>query len=113
MALHELSTNAVKYGSLSVPAGKVVIAWHVATEPSGRRFRMSWREDGGPPVSAPTKTGFAPALEDQLSIHSVSVRPSDGRMTDTDAKSIGEMRVCIGQAMDPTLLGGSSRPSLY
>jgi len=54
---------------------------------------------------APTKTGFAPALEDQLSIHSVSVRPSDGRMTDTDAKSIGEMRVCIGQAMDPTLLG--------
>jgi len=58
MALHELSTNAVKYGSLSVPAGKVAITWQVAKEPEGRRFRMSWREDGGPPVTAPTKTGF-------------------------------------------------------
>ncbi|UFZ02024.1 hypothetical protein LQG66_22255 [Bradyrhizobium ontarionense] len=54
---------------------------------------------------APTKTGFAPALEDLLSIHSVSVRAADGRMTDTNDKSIGEMRVCIGQAMDPTVLG--------
>ncbi|MGJ5048175.1 hypothetical protein ACQR09_13985 [Bradyrhizobium oligotrophicum] len=54
---------------------------------------------------APTKTGFAPALEDQLSIRSVGVRPADGRMTDTGDTSIGEMRVCIGQAMDPTLLG--------
>ncbi|WP_315750565.1 MULTISPECIES: hypothetical protein [unclassified Bradyrhizobium] len=54
---------------------------------------------------APTKTGFAPALEDQLSIRAVGVRPADGRMTETGDKSIGEMRVCIGQAMDPTLLG--------
>ncbi|WP_257167677.1 hypothetical protein [Bradyrhizobium sp. SRS-191] len=54
---------------------------------------------------APTKTGFAPALEDQLSIQSVNVQPSDGRMTGTNDKSIGEMRVCIGQAMDPTQLG--------
>ncbi|CAL74248.1 hypothetical protein; putative signal peptide [Bradyrhizobium sp. ORS 278] len=54
---------------------------------------------------APTKTGFAPALEDQLSIHAVNVQASDGRMTGTSDKSIGEMRVCIGQAMDPTLLG--------
>ncbi|GLH76960.1 hypothetical protein SSBR45G_18680 [Bradyrhizobium sp. SSBR45G] len=54
---------------------------------------------------SPTKTGFAPALEDQLSVHSVSVHTSDGRMTGTTDKSIGDMRVCIGQAMDPTLLG--------
>ncbi|WP_315781145.1 MULTISPECIES: hypothetical protein [unclassified Bradyrhizobium] len=54
---------------------------------------------------APTKTGFAPALEDQLSVHAVDVQPGDGRMTGSPDKSIGEMRVCIGQAMDPTLLG--------
>jgi len=54
---------------------------------------------------APTKTGFAPALEDQMSIQSVDVRPSDGRMTGAGDKNIGEMRVCVGQAMDPTLLG--------
>ncbi|CCD95692.1 conserved exported hypothetical protein [Bradyrhizobium sp. ORS 375] len=54
---------------------------------------------------APTKTGFAPALEDQLSVHALNVQASDGRMTGSNDKSIGEMRVCIGQAMDPTLLG--------
>ncbi|MGJ4927833.1 hypothetical protein ACQR1I_21505 [Bradyrhizobium sp. HKCCYLS2038] len=54
---------------------------------------------------APTKTGFAPALEDQLSVHAVNVQPKDGRMTGSNDKSMGEMRVCIGQAMDPTVLG--------
>ena len=53
MALHELSTNAAKYGSLSGPAGSVAISWHVARAPSGRRFHMSWREDGGPAIEQP------------------------------------------------------------
>jgi hypothetical protein len=54
---------------------------------------------------APTKTGFAPALEDQFTIHAVSVQPTEGRIVGTNDDSIGEMRVCVGQAMDPTLLG--------
>jgi PAS domain S-box-containing protein len=57
MALHELTTNAAKYGSLSNAHGKVRIAWSVTTggEPV---FAMSWREEGGPPVIEPERSGF-------------------------------------------------------
>jgi hypothetical protein len=54
---------------------------------------------------SPTKTGFAPALEDQLTIKSIATDPSDGRLTGSNAQDIGDMRVCIGQAMDPAVLG--------
>ena len=54
MALHELSTNAAKYGALSVPAGRVVVAWEV----EGDRLRLQWREQGGPPAKAPDRRGF-------------------------------------------------------
>jgi PAS domain S-box-containing protein len=66
MALHELSTNAAKYGSLSGPAGRVVIAWHVAGRPGGRRFHMTWHEEGGPPVQSPTKTGFGSVVIERM-----------------------------------------------
>jgi PAS domain S-box-containing protein len=57
MALHELATNAAKYGALSNLDGQVRIAWQVtaAAQPA---FSMSWREEGGPRVAAPTRRGF-------------------------------------------------------
>ncbi|WP_407526848.1 sensor histidine kinase [Methylobacterium oryzisoli] len=58
MALHELGTNAVKYGALSVPDGQVAIAWSL----EGRTLTLRWRESGGPPVSPPTRTGFGSRL---------------------------------------------------
>jgi two-component sensor histidine kinase len=54
MALHELATNAGKYGALSTDAGYVDIAWRL----DGQRFTMEWRESGGPTVVAPTRHGF-------------------------------------------------------
>jgi PAS domain S-box-containing protein len=54
MALHELATNAVKYGALSRPDGRIDLTWHADAE----RFRMRWREHGGPQVAAPTRRGF-------------------------------------------------------
>ncbi len=54
MALHELGTNAMKYGGLSVDAGRVDLVWRRADG----RFVIDWRERGGPPVSAPTRRGF-------------------------------------------------------
>jgi PAS domain S-box-containing protein len=59
MALHELCTNAVKYGALSNEQGSVAVAWSV-TEPAAgeRRLRLSWVERGGPPVAAPERRGF-------------------------------------------------------
>jgi PAS domain S-box-containing protein len=59
LALHELATNAAKYGALSVPDGWVAINWEVAgAEEEARRFRMTWRERNGPPVTQPAKKGF-------------------------------------------------------
>lgn len=54
MAIHELCTNAAKYGALSVEGGRVAIAWEV----DGEHFRLRWQEQGGPPVVPPTRTGF-------------------------------------------------------
>jgi len=59
LALHELATNASKYGALSVPAGKVEIAW--TREPAGEgasHLRFTWRELGGPPAAPPSRKGF-------------------------------------------------------
>ena len=58
MALHELGTNAAKYGALSVDGGRVSIDW----TRSGDRLRLHWRETGGPPVVPPTRRGFGSRL---------------------------------------------------
>ena len=58
MALHELATNAVKYGALSTPRGRVDLKWTVDKTPDGRRLRVSWIEKGGPPIRLPIKKGF-------------------------------------------------------
>lgn len=54
LAINELATNALKYGALSAPGGKVDIAWSV----SGEGFAFVWRERGGPEVGKPTRQGF-------------------------------------------------------
>jgi PAS domain S-box-containing protein len=59
MALHELATNAGKYGALSTDAGHVDIAWRLErTDVGGDRFTMEWSERGGPTVMAPVRHGF-------------------------------------------------------
>lgn len=60
LALHELSTNAVKYGALSNDEGRVSIEWSLDGSGLGADdcFRMRWREAGGPPVSRPSRRGF-------------------------------------------------------
>jgi PAS domain S-box-containing protein len=55
MALHELATNATKYGALSVPHGRLAIAWRRRVDGG---LVLDWRESGGPPVAPPTRTGF-------------------------------------------------------
>lgn len=58
LALHELGTNAVKYGALSVDGGTVDIDWRV----DGDRLRLTWKERGGPPVEPPARSGFGTRL---------------------------------------------------
>ncbi|ACG78704.1 sensor histidine kinase [Phenylobacterium zucineum HLK1] len=63
MALHELATNAAKYGALSRPEGQVAVAWQVIGRAEARRVRLTWREIGGPPVAeAPRRRGFGTRL---------------------------------------------------
>ncbi|WP_426954277.1 PAS domain S-box protein [Muricoccus radiodurans] len=58
MAVHELATNAVKYGALSVPTGRIKLSWWMDGGPAGT-LRLRWAESGGPPVEAPpTRRGF-------------------------------------------------------
>jgi two-component sensor histidine kinase len=59
---HELSTNAVKYGALSVPDGQVSIEGNVDRADGPGAFTFQWRESGGPPVSPPTRRGFGSVI---------------------------------------------------
>ncbi|AHB50416.1 hypothetical protein W911_16470 [Hyphomicrobium nitrativorans NL23] len=58
MALHELATNASKYGALSDENGQVHVSWDLVPGAEEREFRLEWREQGGPPVTPPERRGF-------------------------------------------------------
>jgi PAS domain S-box-containing protein len=63
MAVHELTTNAAKYGALSVPGGRIEINWQPVRAENGRSMlRISWIELGGPSVAEPEQRGFGSKL---------------------------------------------------
>ena len=62
LMLHELATNAVKYGALSVFEGWVSVAWTVEGHGADAVFVLDWQERGGPPVTPPARTGFGSRL---------------------------------------------------
>ncbi|MBI5941255.1 MAG: PAS domain S-box protein, partial [Caulobacterales bacterium] len=63
LALHELATNAVKYGALSVESGRVEVTW---THPPGGGFTLRWIESGGPRVNPPERRGFGSTLLERV-----------------------------------------------
>jgi two-component sensor histidine kinase len=62
MILHEIATNAAKYGALSNDAGSVALDWEVVREANAPQLRLIWTETGGPPVTAPVQRGFGSRL---------------------------------------------------
>jgi PAS domain S-box-containing protein len=62
MALHELATNGIKYGALSVPGGRVAVAWSLASD---NTLSLTWSETGGPPVVPPSRRGLGTIVIEQ------------------------------------------------
>jgi PAS domain S-box-containing protein len=61
LALHELATNATKYGALARDSGRIDVTWSVLDG----EFKFEWRESGGPPVASPTRRGFGSRMIEQ------------------------------------------------
>lgn len=66
MAVHELTTNAIKYGALSNAGGTVSILWTVEPRPAGWHLRIEWREHGGPEVAPLKRKGFGTRMLERL-----------------------------------------------
>jgi PAS domain S-box-containing protein len=80
LVLHELGTNARKYGALSTATGRVDVCWEMHTN-GGRRLALDWRESGGPKVTAPSSRGFGSILIEQ------SLQAHGGRVMVTYAET--------------------------
>jgi two-component sensor histidine kinase len=65
LALHELASNASKYGALSVPSGRIVVRWAEVSDGKGDGVELTWSESGGPTVGVPAKRGFGSMLIQQ------------------------------------------------
>ncbi len=62
MIIHELCTNAIKYGALSNETGRIAIEWSIIDGKGDRKLTLQWRETGGPPVEEPKRSGFGTRL---------------------------------------------------
>jgi len=77
LALHELATNAMKYGALSLPEGSVSVAWQVEADASGSViFKLIWRERGGPKVTPPQHGGFGQIVLQRMTEATLGARVS-------------------------------------
>ncbi len=82
LILHELATNAAKYGALSTPLGKVAIAWRIIDAEDGQRLNFEWRESGGPPVTAPTRKGFGSMMLESIAAKDFGSQPETSYAAD-------------------------------
>ncbi|MDB5623664.1 MAG: hypothetical protein JWR39_2227 [Devosia sp.] len=99
MALHELCTNAVKYGALASEEGRVSIAWAVA-EPD--HLTIAWRESGGPPVAPPTGKGFGSRMIERALAADLGARVSfDYAATGLVCTITADRHVMVGDGSAP------------
>jgi len=75
LAIHELATNALKYGALSSPNGSVSLSWDVIPTSNGERLTITWKEHGGTPPRQPEREGFGTRV-----IRAASARERDGKV---------------------------------
>ncbi len=113
LALHELATNAVKYGALSVETGRVEVTW---TIPAGGGFTLRWVESGGPKVTPPERRGFGSTLLDKVTGRELGGESrvdyrADGvcAVLEADARAVAlpEQEAALVEAVGPTGPGAS------
>src|SRR5262249_2567483 len=113
LVLHELATNARKYGALSVPEGRLLVTWEMRTN-GGCSLHLRWKESDGPKVSAPRGHGFGGALIEQtVQSHGghVSVHyHRDGLTCEIDLPLPAQPRALIDQDIAPSR--STAKPSL-
>jgi two-component sensor histidine kinase len=97
LALHELATNAAKYGALSNSSGHIAISWQ-ADEPSDH-FTFRWLERGGPRVSQPPGRGFGSAVLEQV----IAQHFDAAAHMDFDAQGVTYQVTCSLSALSPQL----------
>jgi PAS domain S-box-containing protein len=105
LLLHELATNATKYGALLQPdKGQVDIHWSIEGEGEEARFRFQWQERDGPPVVVPTRKGFGSILLEKLAAQDFGTQPEITFAPDGLSYSI--------DASLPTMTAGNQRTNL-
>jgi PAS domain S-box-containing protein len=76
LLVHELATNAAKYGALSLPEkGQIDIHWSIEGAGKEARFKFQWQERGGPPVIPPTRQGFGSVLVEKVAAQDFGAQP--------------------------------------
>ena len=76
MAIHELASNAAKYGALCLPSGRLAVEWTVAAEAGASLLTLTWTETGGPAVSPPTRRGFGTTLIERALAYELDAKVS-------------------------------------
>jgi two-component sensor histidine kinase len=95
LVLHELGTNARKYGALKVPEGGVSVTWHLTSH----YLEITWAESGGPPVKPRTKQGFGTLLIERGLKDSLG---GEARITFAPTGMTCHMRLPLPQPRDNT-----------
>jgi two-component sensor histidine kinase len=88
IALHELATNAVKYGALSDDSGVVQIAWECLAEGGVQQVRLQWSEHDGPPAQEPERRGFGHTVMVRIVEHDLG---AEVRLTHARSGLVWEM----------------------
>ncbi|WP_245930653.1 HWE histidine kinase domain-containing protein [Methylobacterium radiodurans] len=95
MALHELTTNALRHGSLADPNGRLQVTWWVEEGSAGRALRWDWTEHDGPPAPYPTREGFGHRLLNKV------LATQTGAEVDVDFAADG-LRVSVRMPLPPS-----------
>lgn len=109
LALHELATNAVKYGALSTEAGRIEVRW---TQSPDGGFVLDWSESGGPAVHPPARRGFGSTLLEQVTGRELGGTVAvDYHPDGVRARIVGDAGAVFGKPTDDALLAPVEEPS--